>query len=120
LTCAKYGTSLRSIFPDRDAGRFPLAVPSGMVELGDGPMWSAASLDGVTLQTQQRLLGRADEPGRQAPRRAGVLSVGGARTALRNADHRQPARGCEMTARHNTLTVVMALLSAWRRKPVFV
>jgi hypothetical protein len=40
--------------PARDAGRFPLAVPSGMVELGDGPMWSAASPDGVTLHTQQR------------------------------------------------------------------
>jgi hypothetical protein len=40
--------------PARDASRFTLAVPSGMVELAEGPMWSAASPDGVTLQTQQR------------------------------------------------------------------
>jgi hypothetical protein len=39
---------------DRDAARFSLATPAGMVELGDAPMWSAASPDGVTLQTQQR------------------------------------------------------------------
>jgi Domain of unknown function (DUF4349) len=46
------GVNRRS--PDRDASRFSLATPSGMVELADAPMWSAASPDGVMLQTQQR------------------------------------------------------------------
>lgn len=40
--------------PDRDASRFAMAVPAGMVELETTPLWSAASPDGVTLGTQQR------------------------------------------------------------------
>ncbi len=40
---------------DGDAGRFALAVPVGMVDLGTAAqLWSAASPDGVTLATQQR------------------------------------------------------------------
>lgn len=39
---------------DRDASRFMLAVPAGMVDLDQTPLWSAASPDGVTLLTQQR------------------------------------------------------------------
>ncbi len=39
---------------DRDAARFKLAAPAGMVELDDARLWSAASPDGVTLTTQQR------------------------------------------------------------------
>lgn len=40
--------------PDRDASRFALTVPTGMVELEDKSLWSATSPDGVTLDTQQR------------------------------------------------------------------
>ena len=40
---------------DRDAIRFALAAPVGMVEIEGTPLWSAASPDGVTLGTQQRL-----------------------------------------------------------------
>ena len=39
---------------DRDASRFVLSVPAGMVDLDQTPLWSAASPDGVTLGTQQR------------------------------------------------------------------
>lgn len=44
----------RSRHESRDAARFSLATPAGMVELDDAPMWSAASPDGVTLWAQQR------------------------------------------------------------------
>lgn len=39
---------------DRDATRFSLATPVGMVELDGTRLWSASSPDGVTLTTQQR------------------------------------------------------------------
>ncbi|MDH4188788.1 MAG: hypothetical protein OEW21_01095, partial [Betaproteobacteria bacterium] len=39
---------------DREALKFALATPAGMVELEGGRLWSAAGPDGVTLGTQQR------------------------------------------------------------------
>ncbi|MFN0301515.1 MAG: DUF4349 domain-containing protein [Burkholderiales bacterium] len=39
---------------DRDATRFSLTTPVGMVELANTRLWSTASPDGVTLTTQQR------------------------------------------------------------------
>lgn len=41
--------------PSRDASRLALRVPRGMVELDGAPQWSAASPDGATLATQQRV-----------------------------------------------------------------